>query len=158
MDGDGCSTRDQTLFATADKSHPYQVRQQGRCRTDMVASTWTDLYSRRALVFTNLKDPAQAQQLPLDHVLSLAGSWRYGARHCTDEQRRRLANDPLNLTPTSAATNRDKCDQDPATWTPPPGGQCGYATRYIEVQARYRLPVDQREKAALQHLLRSCPN
>lgn len=157
VDGDGCNTRDQTLFATVDRSHPYQVRWQGRCRTDMVAGTWVDLYTRREMVFTNLKDPAQAQRLPLDHVLSLAGSWRYGTRNWTNKQRRRFANDPLNLTPTTAATNRDKSDQDPATWTPPPAGRCDYATRYIAVKAHYHLPVDEAEKAALRSLLHTCP-
>lgn len=157
VDDDGCNTRDQTLFATVDKSHPYEVRRQGRCRTDMVAGTWIDLYTQREMVLTNLKDPAQAQRLPLDHVLSLAGAWRYGARNWTDKQRRRFANDPLNLAPTTTKLNSDKSDHDPADWTAPRPGRCGYATRYIAVKARYQLPVDQRERDALDRLLDVCP-
>ena len=157
LDRDGCNTRDEVLEATVDKSRPYRTRRQGRCRIDMVAGTWTDLYSGTLLVRTNLKNPSQAQSLPIDHIVSLAGAWRYGASGWTREQRMRFANDPLNLTPTTADLNREKSDQDPATWTPPAPGRCGYATRYIKVKARYRLPVDRREKTQLERLLTSCP-
>lgn len=157
VDRDGCNTRDQVLYATVDKSRPVQVRRQGRCATDMVAGTWIDLYTNQEMVWTNLKDPTQAQALPLDHVVSLAEVWRDGARDWTAEQRLQFANDPINLQPTTTATNRAKSDHDPATWTPPKAGRCGYATRYIATKTRYRLPVDPLEQDALRKLLRTCP-
>lgn len=122
----------------------------------MVAGTWTDLYTRREVVWTNLKDPVQAQNLPLDHVVSLAVAWRYGASAWTPQRRLEFANDPVNLQPTTAAVNRDKSDRDPATWTPPRVGRCGYASRYIASKARYHLPVDAQEKAALKRMLLTC--
>ena len=88
--------------------------------------------------------------------MSLAAAYRYGAKAWNEQDRISFANDELNLTPTTAAINRAKADKDPASWTPPAAGRCAYATRYIAVKTRYRLPVDQPEKAALQQLLRSC--
>jgi hypothetical protein len=157
VDGDGCNTRDQVLYGTLDRGRPYQVRRQGRCLNDMVAGTWADLSTQREMTWTDLKDPAQAERLPLDHIVSLAGAWRYGARNWTSEQRLRFANDPLELTPTTSAINRAKSDHDPGDWTPPEPGRCDYATRYVVVKARYQLPVGHREKAALDVLLRTCP-
>ena len=158
LDHDGCNTRDEVLLATVDRSHPYRVQRQGRCRADMVAGTWTDLYTRKPMTWTNLKDMTQAEGLPLDHIVSLAGSYRYGAKNWTQLRRIEFANDELNLTPTTGALNRAKTDDDPASWTPPAPGRCAYATRYIAEKARWNLPVDLQEKSALQRLLRSCPD
>jgi hypothetical protein len=158
VDGDGCNTRDQVLYGTLEQGRPYRVRRQGRCPSDMVAGTWTDLYTQREMTWTDLKDPAQAERLPLDHILSLAAAWRYGARNWTSEDRLRFANDPLELTPTTEEVNRSKSDHDPGDWTPPQHGRCAYATRYVAVKARYKLPVDQPEKTALESLLSTCPD
>lgn len=157
LDGDGCNTRDEVLLATVVRTQPYRARRQGRCRADMVAGTWTDLYTGKPMTWTNLKDISQAEAIPLDHIVSLAGSYRYGAKSWTQQRRIEFANDELNLTPTTATINQAKSDDDPADWTPPSAGRCGYATRYIVVKVRYNLPVDRQEKAALQRLLRSCP-
>lgn len=157
LDGDGCNTRDEVLLATVARTKPYRVQRQGRCQADMVAGTWTDLYTDKPMTWTNLKDISQAQGIPLDHIVSLAGSYRYGAKNWTQQRRIEFANDELNLTPTTAAINQAKTDNDPASWTPPASGRCAYATRYIAVKARWDLPVDQQEKAALQRLLRRCP-
>lgn len=157
LDDDGCRTRDEVLLAAVDRSQPHRVQRQGRCRADMVAGTWIDLYTGQPMTWTNLKDTTQAQALPVDHIVSLAAAFRYGAENWTEKERIAFANDELNLTPTSAAINRAKTDKDPADWTPPAAGRCAYATRYVAVKARYRLPVDIEEKAALQRLLRGCP-
>ena len=45
LDGDGCRTRDEVLLSTVDRDQPYRMRRQGRCSADMVAGTWTDLYT-----------------------------------------------------------------------------------------------------------------
>ena len=124
----------------------------------MLAGTWTDLYSHQEMTWTDLKEPAQAERLPLDHIVSLAGAWRYGARNWTSDERLLIANDPLNLTATTAKINSAKSDHDPASWTPPKAGRCDYATRYISVKARYRLSVDRSEKKALGRLLNACPS
>lgn len=108
VDRDGCNTRDQVLFATLDQNHPYRIQRQGRCLTDVLAGTWTDLYSHQEMTWTDLKEPAQAERLPLDHIVSLAGAWRYGARNWTSDERLLIANDPLNLTATTAKINSAK--------------------------------------------------
>jgi hypothetical protein len=53
LDGDGCRTRDEVLLNTVDRRQPYQVQRQGRCRADMVAGTWIDLYSGRSMTWSN---------------------------------------------------------------------------------------------------------
>lgn len=156
LDGDGCRTRDEVLLDTVDRSQPYRVQRQGRCRADMVAGTWIDLYSGRSMTWSNLKDTAQAESLPIEHIVSLAEAHRDGAKDWTRQRRVAFANDELNLTPTTAALNSSKSDKGPADWTPPVAGRCAYATRYIAVKDRYRLPVDPKEKDALHLLLKSC--
>ena len=156
LDGDGCRTRDEVLLNTVDRSQPYRVQRQGRCRADMVAGTWTDLYSGRSMTWSNLKDTTQAESLPIDHIVSLAEAHRDGAKDWTRQRRVEFANDVLNLTPTTAALNSSKSDKGPADWNPPVAGRCAYATRYIAVKDRYRLPVDKKEKDALHRLLKSC--
>ena len=89
--------------------------------------------------------------------MSLAGAWRYGARETTPQQRLQFASDPLELTPTTATINRSKSDRDAGAWTPPTPGRCGYATRYVVVKARYRLPVHTAEMTALDRMLDPCP-
>lgn len=156
LDTDGCNTRDEVLLATVVRTQPYRTQRQGRCSADMVAGSWTDIYTGQSMTWSNLKDIGQAEAIPLDHIVSLAGAYRYGAKNWTPKRRIEFANDELNLTPTTAAINRTKSDGDPASWTPPAPGRCAYATRYIEVKARWDLPVDREEKQALQALLRSC--
>lgn len=158
LDGDGCRTRDEVLLSTVDRSQPYRVRRQGRCRADVVAGTWTDLYTGQRMTWSNLKDTAQAQAMPVDHIVSLAAAYRYGAKAWSEQDRIEFANDELNLIPTTVVINRAKADKDPAAWTPPPAGRCAYATRYIAVKVRYQLPVDRSEKTSLQQLLRDCPS
>lgn len=156
LDGDGCRTRDEVLLNTVDRSQPYRVQRQGRCRADMVAGTWTHLYSGRSMTWSNLKDPTQAESFPIDHIVALAEAHRDGAKGWTRQRRVEFANDELNLTPTTAALNSSKSDKGPADWNPPVPGRCAYATRYIAVKDRYRLPVDKKEKDALHRLLKSC--
>lgn len=68
LDGDGCRTRDEVLLHTVNRSLPYRVGQQGRCSADMIAGTWTDLYTGRSMTWSNLKDVTQAESLPIDHI------------------------------------------------------------------------------------------
>ena len=157
LDGDGCNTRDEVLAATMDTSRPHRTQRQGRCSADVVAGTWIDLYTGTAMVWTDLKDTRQAERIPIDHIVSLAEAWRYGARDWSLARRVEFANDPLELTPTTSAINQAKSDRDPSNWSPPPVGRCSYASRYVLVKSRYDLPVDSAEKAALVTLLQSCP-
>ena len=122
----------------------------------MTSGTWRDPYTGQSRTFTNLRDPRQAQDLPVDHTVALAVFWRYGAKDWTDQQRLVAANDLDNLVPTSAKVNSSKGGLDAAGWRPPKVGQCGFATRYVTIKARYQLGVDVSEKAALRQMLATC--
>jgi hypothetical protein len=155
-DHNGCSQRVDTLAQTVDRSRPFAEVSHGRCRHDVIAGTWVDPYTGQAMTFTDVKNQQQAQQIPVDHVVALAASWRYGARDWTAEHRLQFATDLLNLQPTSRATNSAKSDRDAAAWRPKKRFQCAYAVRYIAVKVKYELPVDRPEKAALRDMLGSC--
>lgn len=155
-DHNGCSQRVDVLAQAVDRSRSFTEVRRGRCRHDVTAGTWTDPYSGRAMSFTDVKDQHQAQQIPVDHIVSLAGSWRYGAWNWSPERRLQLATDLMNLQPTSRAVNSAKSDRDAAAWRPKKPYQCSYATRYIRVKAKYALPVNRSEKAALTDMLTTC--
>ena len=71
LDGDGCRTRDEVSEHRRPKpalpgpTAGTLPRRHGR-------RTWTDLYSGRSMTWANLKDTAQAESLPIDHIVSLA--------------------------------------------------------------------------------------
>ncbi len=156
VDGNHCRQRSDALFWTLDRSQPYVVRQQGRCGHDVVAGTWTDPYTGRRMTFTNLHDPAQARAIPVDHRVSLASAWRYGASSWSDQKRLRFANDLENLQPTTERANSAKGGDDAASWRPRQAGQCEFASAYVATKKRYELPVDRSEKRALTEMLQHC--
>lgn len=156
VDQNHCRQRVDALFRDLDRSQPYTVRRKGRCSHDVVAGTWTDPYTGQKMTFTNLHDPAQARNLPVDHRVSLATAWRYGANAWTDRRRVEFANDLDNLQPTSQRANAAKGGDDAASWRPRKTGQCGFASDYITTKKRYQLPVDRSEKRALAEMLQQC--
>ena len=155
-DANGCRQRADVLFREADRSRPFTVRTKGRCAHEMVSGTWQDPYTGQTLTFSNLRDPQQAQGIPIDHVVSLLTLWRYGANRWTDSQRLAAANDLGNLLATSAKINSSKGGLDAASWRPPRYGQCRFATTYVIIKHRYQLGVDRSEKAALRQMLGTC--
>ena len=155
-DHNSCNQRDDALFAAVDKTRPFSVRRQHACDHDMVSGTWPDPYSDQSMTFGDLKDQEQARALPVDHIVALAVSWRYGAANWTPERRLQFATDLNNLQPTAARTNASKSDHDAAAWRPPKDQQCRYATRYVKIKQTYTLPVDRSEKQALHDMLKRC--
>lgn len=155
-DQSGCRQRADVLYRDVDRSRAYTTRRSGRCTHEMVAGTWKDPYSGGTRNFANLRDSKQAQQIPVDHTLSLAAMWRYGAKNWTDQERLIAANDLDNLVPTTEQMNAAKGGKDAASWRPPRYGQCGFASRYVKIKMRYNLPVDASEKAALRQMLTTC--
>ena len=73
--------------------------------------------------------------------------------------RRRFAADLLNLTLAAPEVNRcghgGKCGYDAGEWLPPRNG-CWFASRVVAVKLKYGLTVDNREAAALEHVLSGC--
>ncbi|WP_123971063.1 HNH endonuclease family protein [Streptomyces sp. TLI_185] len=95
-------------------------------------------------------------------MVPLAEAWGSGASAWTAKERESYANDlgdARALIAVSAASNRSKADQDPATWQPPAVGyRCTYATDWVTVKTRCGLAIDPVERTELAKILRPCPN
>ncbi|GAA3797996.1 HNH endonuclease family protein [Streptomyces coacervatus] len=147
-DRDGCNTRQEVL-----KSEAVVAPEQGPNCT-LTGGEWFSPYDDT--YFT------AARALDIDHLVPLAEAWDSGASAWTAKEREAYANDlgdARALIAVSAASNRSKADQDPATWQPPAVGyRCTYATDWVAVKTRWRLAIDPVEQAALAKILRACPN
>lgn len=105
--------------------------------------------------------PWDGQRVPeskvdIDHVVPLGDAARSGTRGWSAQQRHEFANDPINLRAVSAHSNRSKGDDDVAGYRPVRAVWCAYASRVIAVKTRYRLTVDDAERAALVQMLNTC--
>ncbi|MGN6425881.1 MAG: HNH endonuclease family protein [Leifsonia sp.] len=148
VDGNGCDTRDDILARDL-----VDARTRSDCR--VLTGTLHDPYTGRTIVFERGVQTSAAVQI--DHVVALMDAWQTGAQALTDDQRVRLANDPLNLVAVDGPTNQAKGAGDAATWLPPSAGyRCTYASRQVAVKARYALWVTPAEKDALTRLLAHC--
>jgi hypothetical protein len=137
--GDGCDTRDLVLRAEGQ-----DVREGKGCTT---SGTWVSAYDGVTVI-----DPGD---LDIDHLVPLAEAARSGSREWTEAQREAYANDPDGLIAVTATSNRQKGDQDPATWLPE-RDRCGYVGRWIAVKREYRLTADRAEADALAAVLARC--
>ncbi|MFJ8637225.1 HNH endonuclease family protein [Streptomyces sp. NPDC093568] len=147
-DRDGCSTRNEVLLDEA-----VTAPEQGDgCR--LTGGSWYSPYD--GTYFT------AARALHIDHLVPLAEAWDSGASAWTAKEREAYANDlgdARALIAVSAASNRSKADQDPATWQPPATNyRCAYAADWITVKTRWQLAIDPTEQSALTDILSSCPN
>lgn len=114
-----------------------------------------DPYTGKTIHFVRGRGTSMAIQL--DHRVALGNSWVTGAQQLSAEQRRNLANDPINLVPVDGPTNESKSDGDAATWLPPNKGyRCIYVADQIAVKAKYHLWVTPPEKAAMTRVLNDC--
>lgn len=91
-----------------------------------------------------------------EHIVALAEAWRSGAAGLTDDVRRRIANDAVNLNASDPTANRSKGDQDAANYLPPGEFRCAYVARYLQVKVKYALTVDSAEQAALRTAVDDC--
>lgn len=146
----GCDQRNDVLRRDLD---PIEVKP-GTNGCVALGGELDDPYSGTSLTF---EQGEKSGEVPVDHVVSLGNAWATGAQALTPEQRQELANDPVNLQPTTRTLNSQKGDGDAATWLPPATEyRCTYIARQIEVKARYELWVTQPEKDAMERVLRSC--
>lgn len=92
----------------------------------------------------------------LEHIVALSEVYRseLPGKPLTNEQRKAVANDPLNLQITGAAVNKFKSDKDAADYLPSyEPAQCQFAIAVITVKSKYELTVDSPEKQALQQVM-----
>ncbi|ORA98181.1 hypothetical protein BST33_16960 [Mycolicibacter minnesotensis] len=114
-----------------------------------------DPYTGKTVIYHQV--PEEFSPIQIDHVVPLLDAWQKGAQVWDDLTRRNFANDPINLQTTTAAANQQKGSSDAATWLPANDAyRCTYATRIVEVKARYRLWVTEDEREALEGILRQC--
>lgn len=151
-DGNGCNQRDDVLRRDA-VNGSLTLAADG---CDVLAGKWVDPYTGRRHLLPDIKDPAQAQTVQIDHVVPLSEAWASGAREWSDEKRRAFANDVDALQAADGPTNASKGDSDPAAWRPRKAFQCRYAELWIGIKARWGLAVDASEVAALEEMLGFC--
>ncbi|WP_372504826.1 HNH endonuclease family protein [Streptomyces lavenduligriseus] len=147
-DKDGCTTRAEVLKAEA----VIAPEQGARCA--LSGGEWYSPYDDRYITGPS--------GLDIDHLVPLAEAWDSGASAWSSAERQSYANDlgdARALIAVSAASNRSKADQDPATWLPPAAGyRCQYVTDWVADKTRWGLSIDSGEEAALSKILSHCPN
>lgn len=122
----------------------------------VVSGTLKDPYTGKDIVFQ--RGASTSDKVQIDHVVALSDAWQKGAQQLTQEERRQLANDPLELLAVDGKANQEKSDGDAATWLPPNKAfRCQYVARQIAVKVKYRLWVSQAEYDAMRTILTACP-
>jgi len=152
VDRNGCDTRNDIL-----KRDLTSIIYEPGTRNCVVASgTMVDRYSGETINF--VRGNITSMEVQIDHVVALSNAWQTGAFKLTADQRKALANDPLNLFAVKGSLNQQKSDGDSATWLPPlKSFRCAYVAEQIAVKAKYSLWVVPAEKAAMVAILAKCP-
>ncbi len=152
VDRNGCDTRNDIL-----KRDLTSLTYKAKTRNCVVLSgTLLDRYSGESINF--IRGNITSMEVQIDHVVALSNAWQTGAFKLTAEQRKALANDPLNLFAVKGRLNSQKGDGDAATWLPPlKSFRCVYVAQQIAVKAKYSLWVVPPEKAAMLSILAKCP-
>jgi len=143
----GCDTRNIILYR--DLQHPIL---ENECK--VIGGQLNDPYTGETIVFTS-DDTTKVQ---IDHVVALSNAWQTGAQQLSIDQRKQLANDPLELLAVDGKANQAKSDGDAATWLPKNKAfRCEYIARQIAVKKKYMLWLTKAEKEAMLAVLKVCP-
>ena len=106
---------------------------------------WNDPYTGR--IFTNARD------MDIDHMVPLAWAHAHGADDWSAAERRRFANDPVNMFAVEASANRSKGARGPLEWLPPSESfHCQYVTRFHRIVRTYGLEYTDYEQRGMQDL------
>ncbi|MFE1348775.1 HNH endonuclease family protein [Streptomyces sp. NPDC058757] len=132
---DGCNTRNEVLLAEAAEAPSVAPG----CK--LSEGEWLSYYDEQEVT-----DPGK---LDIDHMVPLAEAWDSGASAWDAKRREAYANDQgaaASLVAVTARSNRQKADQDPATWMPPaPSATCRYLGEWVATKLRWGLSADQAE-------------
>jgi hypothetical protein len=152
VDRNGCDTRNDIL-----KRDLTGIIYKAGTRNCVVTSgTLVDRYSGETINF--VRGNVTSMEVQIDHVVALSNAWQTGAFKLSADQRKALANDPLNLFAVKGRLNSQKSDGDAATWLPPlKSFRCTYVAQQIAVKAKHSLWVVAPEKAAMVSILAKCP-
>ena len=152
VDRNGCDTRNDILQRDL-TSIMYKT---GTRNCVVLSGTLVDRYSGETINF--VRGNVSSMEVQIDHVVALSNAWQTGAFKLSTDQRKALANDPLNLFAVKGSLNQQKSDGDAATWLPPlKSFRCAYVAQQIAVKAKYSLWVVPPEKAAMVAILAKCP-
>lgn len=153
VDRNGCDTRNDILA----RDLSAVIFKDGSKECVVASGTFTDPYTGTTINFIRGNETSTAVQI--DHIVALSDAWQKGAQQLSVEERRQLANDPLNLMAADGPANGSKSDADAASWLPPNKAfRCEYVARQIAVKARYQLWVTQPEHDAIAAVLSACPD
>ncbi|KAD3514967.1 DUF1524 domain-containing protein [Arthrobacter yangruifuii] len=151
-DHNGCDTRNDILA----RDLVDVVYKDGTKECVVASGTFLDPYTGTTIAF--VRGNATSTAVQIDHVVALSDAWQKGAQQLTAEERRQLANDPLNLLAADGPANGSKSDGDAATWLPANKAfRCEYVARQTAVKAEYRLWMTQAEHDAIAAVLAGCP-
>ena len=150
-DRNGCDTRNDMLNAHL----THLIHKHGTRDCVVLSGDLADPYTSRSIHFVR----GDGFLVDIDHVVPLGNVWVTGGATWDIKKRAAIANDPLNLEPVDASTNRQKGDGDAATWLPPNKDfRCAYVARQVAVKDKYGLWVTPPEKKAIARLLARCPD
>ncbi|SCB91287.1 Protein of unknown function [Pseudarthrobacter enclensis] len=150
-DHNGCDTRNDILA----RDLANETFKPGTNNCVVASGTLADRYTGTTIRF--VRGEGTSSQVQIDHIVPLSDAWQKGAQQLTADQRKELANDPLNLMAADGPTNSAKGDKDAATWLPPNKPfRCEYVSRQVEVKAKYRLWVTKAEHDAIAGILAGC--
>ena len=152
VDRNGCDTRNDIL--KRDLSNEVFKEKSNPCV--VLSGKLVDPFSGETINF--VRGSVTSMEVQIDHVVALSNSWQTGAFKLPADQRKALANDPLNLLAVKGKLNSQKGDGDAATWLPPlKSFRCDYVSRQIAVKMKYKLWFTAPEKEAMIRILKSCP-
>jgi len=142
--GDRCNdTRQQVL---REQAVSFKLDAEG-CR--VASGEWLDPYTGKT--FT---DPSK---LDIDHVYALGAAAKNGGNDWDPAKKQEFANDKSHLLAVSASANRSKSDRNPAEWWPENDAySCQFATKYVDVAAKYELQFSTADVKALEKGLKAC--
>jgi hypothetical protein len=149
VDHNGCDTRNDILA----RDLTGETLEPNNCV--VLTGTLADKYTGTTINFVRGNKTSTLVQI--DHIIPLSLAWQTGAQQISADQRKQLANDPLNLMAADGPTNGAKSDKDAATWLPPNKAfRCEYVARQTAVKAKYKLWMTQPEHDAIAGILATC--
>jgi hypothetical protein len=149
-DRDGCDTRSEVLERAAISGTEHR-----NARGCVDGARILDGYSGREIT----EEPGSGSAIDIDHVVALGNVHASSNGSLSSEQRRRIANDFLNLLPVDRSLNRAKGASSADEWLPPNlSYRCEYVARQVSVKVKYRLSVTQAERNSISQVLNTCPD
>lgn len=151
MAGNGCDTRNDIL----QRDLVEIVLDDDDC-TVLTGVLLTDPYTGKRIDFE--RGVKTSSKIQIDHIVSLGNIWATGGQDMSQEDRVRIANDPINLVASDGPANGSKSDKDAAGWQPEyKPMRCFLAASQIRVKHVYGLWVTQEEHDALAEQIALCP-